>query len=160
MTGSVNKSRAVDLIYIQFTRLSTASPTIVLYPRSLRRCQNKAWGKFSQEVPPELSSDALTSPSNTSRVVMHFPQCRSPQKLFFIQNVLFQTVCKQLLFQLQGLWLLSPRCTYVFGALNTDHYQQSNMLPHMLEDGVSTEAEVPMGAAASLSKWRFAVEET
>lgn len=157
MTGSVNKSRAVDLIYIQFTRISTPSPTIVLYPR---RCQNKAWGKFSQEVPPELSSDALASPSNTSRVVMHFAQCRSPQKLFFIQNVFFQTVCKQLLFQLQGLCLLFPRCTYVFGALNTDHYQQSNMLPRMLEDGDSREAEVPMGAAASLSKWRFAAEET
>lgn len=78
------------------------------------------------------------------RVAMHLPQCRSPQKLFFIQNALFQTVCKQLLFLLQGRRLLSPRCTYVFGLLNTGHYRQGNMLPSMPEDSVPTEAELPV----------------
>ena len=34
------------------------------------------------------------------------------------------------------------------------------MLPRMLEDGVPREAELPMGAAASLSEWGFAVEQT
>lgn len=53
-----------------------------------------------------------------------------------------------------------PKVQIYVWALYTEHYQETSMLLGMLEDGVSSKAELPRGAAASLSEWRFAVEET
>lgn len=45
-----------------------------------------------------------------------------------------------------------PKVQIYVWALYTEHYQETSMLLGMLEDGVSSKAELPMGAAASLSE--------